>query len=215
MDKDEDKSETAAETPRSYSQEEWNSDTKKARLAGERDGAKRGRTEMLKALGVADETELVSLLEAARTAKAAEPTPEQAELGKVKQKFEAELAKRQAELDALRATAERAQIVAEASKYLDDVFDRDLVLARYGVAPDPELKLAVVDGQVSVVNREGETVETNLEKFLRSEKSKLPWLVKGRGGGTGAQTAPSNGGAKPSVAPQSLADAFRRAFVEK
>lgn len=210
-----DTSDTATEKPESrvYSEEEWNTGTKRARLAGERDGARKGKTELLKTLGVTNEEELLALIDTAKAAKAAEPTPEQAELGKLRQKYESELAARKAELDAMKAAAERAKIIAEASKHLDDVFDRDLFLARYGLTPEADHRLAVVDGQVAVVDRDGEVVETNLSKFLKAEKSKLPWLVKGRGGGTGTQSPPVQTVAEAQ--PQSLADALRKAFSER
>lgn len=207
-------SDTATEaSARVYSQDEWASDTKRARLAGEKDGAKKARSEFLKAYGVSDENELGAMLEVARRAKESEPSPHAAELEKTKAKYEQALAKERGERERLQAVAERALIVSEASRYLDDTYDRDLVLARYGIAPDPEKRLAVIDGQVAVVNREGDVVETNIEKFLRAEKSKMPWLVKGRGGGTGAQTtaAPASNG----KAPQTLADALRQAIGSK
>ncbi len=209
-----------AEAERSYSQTDLQAILTRKTASASIEGAKKGRAELLSTLQVQSEDELTQLLELGRKAVPTQQSEGDKALAQLKAKHETEIAKERAETARLKALAERAHIVSEARKHLEDVRDPDLVLAKFGISPEPEYRLAVQDGKVVVLDADGDVHSADLGKFLKAQKAKsenVHWLKSiggGSGGKLGGPSRPSvsNGnGASDDDSPRSFAEAVKRA----
>ena len=166
-------------------------------------GIAQGRRALLEEMGLADESELVAIVEAGRGARLAKPP--QSDDQRLSDKIKAQAATERQELLAQNAVLQAAiesSMVRDAVKNVllnQGLVDggADLVLAMIGLGKIPEHRIAVKDGTVTVVDKDGDPAGTNVAALLGEILQARPYLRAPAGapmvrtGGQPPPTAPS------------------------
>lgn len=199
---------------RTYSHEQAKAFAAKEKRVGDA----QGRKALLDLHGVTSEEELAELVTAGREAK---PKPKATDAERIAEKLKGESEKReavlQAQLSALQQERDTALLRSSVERVLANAGlvegAGDLVLSAFGLAPGADVRLVVKDGQVAVVDRDGDPIGTTVEKAVKEFVAKRLYLQSPLSQDGGTRTTPSsadNGKPKRRLTAQEEVDELAR-----